>query len=501
MAKHLFARVTALIVSVFVSLVAGTPYLYGIYAPQLVRRVGLSTSKAAMISLAVTIGTGCGGLPAGLLIDNFGPHLSILIGSSCIFSGYFVLNRIYSLQIPNLLLICAAMCLVGFGSGTTFFSCLKAAQANFPNHRGSASAWPIGAYGLAATVFSLIAAAFYADDTGNLLLFLSLVCGLVAFSGSWFIHVYDLHDESPSDQESSGDSTPGLHRSSSFLNKLAFWGLNRSDSSLSVEQRPLLQNQQSPRKVPTKSKSQSSFTNSTDNSKTKDSELIVSLRSLDSPKDIVLALLRNRLYLIHYLILALCSGMGQMYIYTVGFIVRAQFFHEPGSFETSASLQALQVSVISIAQFFGRIASGMLSDVVKKKLHAQRQWLVLVSIMLMMVAQIMLIFTNSVYLLTLISTFMGCSYGMLNGNYPSIFADTFGTKHFTTAWGLSCSGPIIILYPLQLYFGWIYDSNAEANGKCYLGRECYSGAFQASIVLSLITFGITSALIYNQRQR
>lgn len=490
MARHSAARITALLVSLFVALVAGTPYLYGIYAPQLVRRVGLSTSKAASISLAVTVGTGCGGLPAGLLIDNFGPHLLIIVGSSCIFLGYFILNRIYALQIPNLPFICVAMCLVGFGSGTTFFSCLKAAQANFPDHRGSASALPIGAYGLSATVFLLVAATFYAEDTGRLLLFLSLFCGVVAFSGSWFIHVYDVggHDE-----EAHRTGPPELHRLSSFLGKLAFWGLNKSDSSLSTEQRPLLQNQSGLRKTPARDQSSQAAT--------AEPELVAALKRLDSPKDIVSTLLTNKLYLVHFLILSLCSGMGQMYIFTVGFVVRAQFYQDHGLYTSPTSLQALQVSVISISQFFGRIAAGVLSDVVKKKLKAQRQWLILVSIILMAIAQTLLSYTDSVHLLTLVSITMGIAYGMLNGNYPSIFADTFGTKHFTTAWGLSCSGPIAVLYPLQLYFGWIYDSHADASGKCYEGKDCYRGAFQAGICLSFVTFAITSGLIYHHRQR
>ncbi|QRG38262.1 hypothetical protein FDK38_002664 [Candidozyma auris] len=506
MAKHFYARSVALIVSVLVALVAGTPYLYGIYAPQLVRRLGFSTSKAATISLAVTVGTGFGGLPAGLLIDNFGPHKSILLGSSCIFTGYFILNRVYTLIISNLFLISFAMCLMGFGSGTTFFSCLKAAQANFPHHRGSASALPIGAFGLAATVFSLVAAAFYADDPGGLLLFLSLFCGLVAFSGSWFIHVYDV-EESNADEEAISGQRHQLRRQSSFLSRLAFWGLNKSDTSLVSEQSSLLSGQQTPRKTPNSSRSRSTASPPSETEATEPhphdsfSELIASLKRINSPSDIVLALLKNRLYLTHYLILALCSGMGQAYIYTVGFIVRAQFFQNPGKYDSPTTLQALQVSVTSISQFCGRIAAGMLSDIVKKKLKAQRQLLVLVSIGFMMIAQLMLIFTNKVQLLTFISTLIGFSYGMLNGNYPSIFADTFGTKHFTTAWGLSCSGPILVLYPLQLLFGWIYDSKASENGTCYQGNACYKGVFEVAITLSLLTTGINLVLIHHHRRR
>lgn len=496
MAKHLVARFTALVVSVFVALVAGTPYLYGIYAPQLCSRVGISTSKAAVISLAVTIGTGCGGLPAGLLIDNFGPKILILVGSSCIFSGYFVLNRIYALLVPNLPLICMAMCLVGFGSGTSFFSCLKASQANFPDHRGTASAFPIGAFGLAATVFLAVAAAFYAEDTGGLLLFLSLTCGSVAFFGSWFVHVYDLDDTA--DAESDRGPHPRLQRQSSFIGKLVFWGINRSNSNISTERTPLLQGSLDRRigQVPSSIPATDPLT--TQDAK-KDAQLVSDLQRLNTPREIVFTLATNKIFLIHYLILSLCSGVGQMYIFTIGFTVRAQFYRNAGEYISPASLQALQVSVISISQFGGRIAAGMLSDIIKKKFNAQRQWLVLVTILFMMCGQLILIFTDSVTLLTMISVLMGISYGMLNGNYPSIFADTFGTKHFTTAWGLACSGPIIILYPLQLYFGWIYDSHSADDNKCYEGRACYRGAFQAGLMLNVLTFVVTSALIYKRR--
>ncbi len=57
--------------------------------------------------------------------------------------------------------ICVAMVLVGFGSIISYFATIKAAQANFPKHRGSAGAIPVSGYGLSATIFSVIAAHYF----------------------------------------------------------------------------------------------------------------------------------------------------------------------------------------------------------------------------------------------------------------------------------------------------------------------------------------------------
>ena len=96
----------------------------------------------------------------------------------------------------------------------------------------------------------------------------------------------------------------------------------------------------------------------------------------------------GRIFAIHYYIVSLASGIGQMYIYSVGFIVTAQYYygknkienlttenhrfsrnnihHDPNVDDTVQTLQALQVSVISIASFLGRLFSGFLSDYIYK---------------------------------------------------------------------------------------------------------------------------------------
>lgn len=522
---HVTGRMVALIASVFVSLVAGTPYLYGVYAPQLVQRVGLSTSDAATISLAVNIGAGLGGLPAGLFIDRFGPHRAIWLGSACIFTGYFGLNRIYSFQVGSLPLVCLAMVFVGFGSVTSYFAGLKAAQANFPHHRGTAGALPVGAYGLAATLFSFIAARFFDGESGKLLAFLAYFCGSVAFVGSWFIHIYDptpMDSEEAillSELENSGFA-PRIKRSLSLRGSFSFWGVgSRRPSSvlLTPDQTPFISsaNQNRTKNLMTMSSMNLSLEFSASpgvsSSAIESNSMLLSPANpllpaqdvepkYESAWDTIKSLLSNKTYLAHYCIVSLCSGMGQMYIYTVGFIVTAQFNYHQGADGSPASLQAVQVSTISISQFCARVIAGILSDFLHKKLNAQRQWVIIGTILLMCIGQLLLVLTNSIHSITIISLFMGCGYGLLNGTYPAIIADKFGVKSFTTAWGLITSGPLVTLFALNKYFGVIYDSQSNDTGQCFNGNDCYKGSFDLGIVLSAITLVGTLALIYAKRK-
>lgn len=520
--NHVQGRMVALIASMFVSLVAGTPYLYGVYAPQLVQRIGLSTSDAATISLSVNIGSGLGGLPAGLFIDRFGPQKSIVFGSLCIFTGYFCLNRIYSLQIGSLLLVCVAMAFVGFGSVTSFFAGLKAAQANFPHHRGSAGVLPVGAYGLAATIFSLVAARLFDGDSGGLLSFLAFFCGSVAFVGSWFIHIYD---PARFDLEAEVASPTPMKRSLSLRGSFSFWGIGSrslSQSLLLADQAPLVKtlreqnkrdnsrmkplvsmsslNLNTPFSQDSSAPPNGSSSIGSPTSPTTEAPVSEAPLEPDSAWATIRNLVEDKTFLVHYVIISLCSGIGQMYIYTVGFIVTAQFNIHEDADGSPASLQAIQVSTISIASFSGRVVAGFLSDYLHKRLHAQRQWVVIGTIFMMLIGQLLLMLTNNLSTITLSSLLIGGGYGLLNGTYPSIIADTFGVKTFTTAWGLTCSGPLVILFSLNRYFGKIYDSQSDETGVCLVGNECYKGAFQLSTVLCVVTLGINLTLIYFKRR-
>ncbi|KAK6198932.1 monocarboxylate transporter [Scheffersomyces amazonensis] len=551
--QHTTQRLIALGISVFVCIASGTPYLYGVYSPQLVKQVGLTASDSATISLAENIGSGFGGLPGGLIIDHTGPQKSILMGSICILIGYFSIYKMYQEKWGNLLLLCISMIAMGFGSITCFFATLKAAQANFPKHRGTAGAFPVSSYGLSATLFSIIAATFFKDDTGGLLKFLSLFCGSVTFFGSFFVHIYlDQHDdhdhdqinnqindeENPSDEttvmlmsdsnNNLDESTPAIplppppisakmERSDSLPGSFRFWGLGSrtprsSVSSQAEEVAPFLQS----------IRDQSAALSAINDNRLSTTSSSTSLNAIPTrtpisipkpPKanlfEVVKDRLTDRIFLTHYFIVSIVSGIGQAYIFTVGFVVTAQFNYDgnkrdvTGLASSAATLQALQVSIISIASFSGRLFSGFLSDFLYKKYHIQRLWIVLVTIAILSIGQfVTIINVHNPHLVTLASAITGGCYGLAFGTYPAIIADSFGTRTFSTSWGLVCTGPLITLFILNKYFGWIYDANTNPDdGICYKGNGCYKGAFEVSFVLCFIVFIVASLLIYKQRKR
>lgn len=511
---HKAKRLVALFASIFVSLVAGTPYLYGVYSPQLVQKVGLSASDAATISVAVNIGSGTGGLPAGVLIDKAGPQIAIVLGSICIFLGYFSLNVIYVHEIQSLALICIAMVFVGFGSVTSFFAGLKAAQANFPNNRGTAGALPIGAYGLAATIFSIIAAKFFDGQSGKLLAFLAYFCGSVAFIGSWFVHVYpkpalatlssalsllEMNEEGPS----------VLKRKPSLAGSFSFWGVGqrlRNGSFVQLSSGDELSDASPKRDTPLKliystANDLRTLLNS-EQSSTSDLTSITKLPPEAMPIhrgtfSVIGDLLKDKTYMIQFCILSLSSGICQMYIYTVGFIVTAQFEYN-NLVGSPASLQALQVSTISLASFGGRVTGGLFSDYLHKQLKAQRQWVVVAAISITFVTQFLVMKSNTIHMITLASLMTGSAYGLIYGSYPAIIADHCGTDYFTTAWGLGCCGPLVVLFSLEKVFGSIYDGHSK-NGVCSVGNRCYEGAFQVSSTLCVLAALITAIMMYKKR--
>lgn len=69
-------------------------------------------------------------------------------------------------------------------------------------------------------------------------------------------------------------------------------------------------------------------------------------------------------FISYYLVLAVLQGIGQTYIYSVGFLVPLIFAGEDLSTVdvTPASVQSVQVSLIAIFSFMGRLISGPVSD-------------------------------------------------------------------------------------------------------------------------------------------
>lgn len=228
-------------------------------------------------------------------------------------------------------------------------------------------------------------------------------------------------------------------------------------------------------------------------------------------KEHILNLLKNKMFLSHYLLNAFYCAIGQLYIFSIGFIVRAQVNyyrqHQPSSNDTmmirlaiymsnsdvpanlAVTYQALQVSIISLSNFLGRLISGPTSDLLHKKLKLNKLYVVLVSLLFLTMGQVSLLVSNKLDYLSLTSFLIGLAYGSIYGTMPSIVADLFGANNFATTWALIGTGPISVFLGLSDYFGTVYDKNSEWSyigdeklKMCLKGKYCYWNVFALSSV-------------------
>lgn len=694
-------KIISLVVSSLVALASGTPYLYGIYSPQLITQCGFSALTSSYLSFATNVGSSIGGFFAGLLIDGCGTQVATALGGLLEFSGFYILylNYRYSWHYFAFLLI--AMACVGFGSVLAYFSTIKIATINFPHNKGAANACPVSAYGLAALFYASVAAILFSDNTQGLLGFIAVFAGTVIGAGTGFVRTFEQDENSqinslvpeslvPARGESitiPGDFTPSDSNTESdrsfgdavqgqkpfgYLLKghrgsLAQVNLIRSDSSASLfstvsdassvisssssssDSSPTGYGSTSSTSIPSTSSFPidmpyrgDSFSSTPDNlvagvrresfqpsacslasyspspqelkarqqlrmglpssaspvgspgqrhnsgvlsfsarpkvippkgirshhssSSTKNSDSAISFSPSDSPgkhssletfesnhlmekksfqstptttiaknspkladntskhqhhhhkkhisaKDHVISLLTNKLFLLHYVLNAFYCSIGQVYIFSVGFIVKAQvnesrdnllettFFTKMAGLlskndNMAASYQALQVSVISFANFLGRLLAGPLSDFFSKSLKKSRIWVIIIALSISILGQISMLIFNGISALSISSLLIGTSYGAIYGIMPAVVADTFGSRNFATTWALIGTGPITIFLLLSNYFGKDYDNHSELvddghdglTKMCLKGASCYRNVFVINTFICCILF-------------
>jgi hypothetical protein len=81
--------------------------------------------------------------------------------------------------------------LSGVGSCSAFQAALKVATLNWPTHRGTATAFPLAAFGLSAFFYTFIAGVAFPGNTSSLLVLLSFGTSMVVLAALPFLHVVD----------------------------------------------------------------------------------------------------------------------------------------------------------------------------------------------------------------------------------------------------------------------------------------------------------------------
>ncbi|KAF2732715.1 MFS general substrate transporter [Polyplosphaeria fusca] len=487
--SHRKTRIVSVVAATTISLACGTNYAYSAWAPQFAEKLQLSATQSNIIGTAANIGMYASGIPMGMITDRKSPRLAALIGMVALGIGYYPIHLAYDggAGSMNVALIAFFSFLSGVGSCAAFQGALKTATLNWPTHRGTATAFPLAAFGLSAFFYTVIAGIAFPGNTSGLLLLLSFATSGVVLVALPFLVVVDHvagtgYKTVPTSERSRRDSNL-LHRTRSNGSKYT--------SSSSAEPEP--------------------------NSSQQDDDTDESSSLMSGPGDVVddtedaksthhshyldvtgLALLRHVEFWQLWILMGLLTGVGLMTINNIGHDVQALWNHYDDSADKDfvAHRQLVHVSVISVCSFLGRLASGVGSDLIVKKLQMSRFWCCAVSACIFMLAQVCAIRIENPNLLWAVSGLSGLAYGVLFGVFPALVVDAFGPAGFAVNWGFMTLAPVVSGNIYNLFYGAVYDAHSEVQPggerSCNDGLSCYRTAYYVTFVSSVL--GILACL-------
>ncbi|GFF35935.1 uncharacterized membrane protein YMR155W [Aspergillus udagawae] len=503
---HQSRRIISVIAGTLAALACGTNYAYSAWEPQFADRMKLSSTESNFIGAAGNLGMYASGIPLGLLTDARGPRLTTIMGAVTLGVGYYPIYQAYvhgegSLGVAMLSFFSF---LTGFGSCSSFSASIKTAASNFPDHRGTATAFPLAAFGLSAFFWSTVSAIIFKDDTGKFLLLLALGTFLLNLVAIPFLRILPPHGQyqplsHPRDaivETRPLRTTRSTEVRSSYQEDYDEAG---TQSSSVFESQPHA-HARSPSHA---SNSHHHHANSLDSDET--SSLVSKPNSrlsrdalggfradedlphvtLDSPHPDVrgLAMLPKVEFWQLFLTMALLSGIGLMTINNIGNSAKALWQH----YDDSASphfihqRQVMHVSILSFSNFIGRLLSGIGSDMLVKKLNMSRFWCLFISATVFTGTQLAGAAISNPNQLVVVSACTGVAYGFLFGVFPSLVAHTFGIGGLSQNWGVMTLAPVLSGNLFNLIYGSIFDRHSivapDGERDCPDGLACYQGAY------------------------
>lgn len=435
-----------------------------------------TVTQTSTIGLIGSLGNALTGPGSGTLVDSQGPSIAIAIGSALIFLGYNVVREAYSYSVSSFPLIAGALLCVGAGSTFVLSAVVKCAAVNYPNLQGVATSIPMAAYGLSAFVLAWSSAIFFPGDTNGILLILSFFPALL-FTFSFFFVKMLPPPQQYTHLHSDADDTPS----------------RTSRRTTSVEMIELTHRQHDPE------------------AESHGDKIGIDIHGMQ--------LVRSSLFWSHVVIMGVLAGIGQMYIYSCGYIVKAllTFEYEISTLPSNTQddiekflsvvhqTQSLHVGIISLSSFAGRIFSGSFSDFLVNHLRAQRDWILLGAGVICTFSQLFGLVISSSSLLWITSVTTGLMYGMCFGSYPMIIGDAFGMDHFSTNWGILTLSPIPTAYLFNWIFGKFYDNNSivddTGNRECIMGIHCYENAYKITLASSFTVIILALYLLYTKKHQ
>lgn len=143
-----------------------------------------------MIGLWGNLGMYSLGVPVGMIVDHRGSRPAVVAGAALMAIGYLPLYAAYNKGSGSVVLFCLFSFLSGLGGCMAFASAVKTAALNWPFHRGTATAFPLAAFGLSAFFFSFLGSVFFPGDPSGFLLLLGIGSSSFTLMGFFFLKVH-----------------------------------------------------------------------------------------------------------------------------------------------------------------------------------------------------------------------------------------------------------------------------------------------------------------------
>ncbi|KAJ5292707.1 uncharacterized protein N7443_008660 [Penicillium atrosanguineum] len=456
------------------------------------------------------------GIPMGLLTDARGPRLVTLIGSVLLALGYYPIYLAYQSgpgSVP-IIFVCFFAFLTGTGGCSAFGAAIKTAASNFPDHRGTATAFPLAAFGLSALFWSNISTLIFKDDTGRFLLLLAIGTSVLSFCSIPFLRIFAHEPYASVPHAGAGDLSDSqlLRRQSvpdaSDSNNHNSTGFENEQSAHARTQSVVSNHRQGGH--PHESDETSSLVSKSDMRRsfdTLDDDFLDDVAVEAHHPDIRgLAMIKHVEFWQLFLTMALLSGIGLMTINNIGNSTKAlwMYYDDSASSKFIQQRQVMQVSILSFGNFLGRLSSGIGSDILVKKLGMSRTWCLLISSVVFTLTQVCGSSISNPNTLVVVSGLTGVAYGFLFGVFPSLTAQTFGIGGLSQNWGVMTLAPVFSGNIFNLIYGTVYDRHSvigeDGDRQCPDGLVCYRSAYYLTFFSGLAGICVCLWSIFCERR-
>jgi len=441
------------------------------------------------------------GIPVGILVDTKGHRLPVILGALLLGAGYFPLHQAYNKGSGSVPLLCLYSFCSGLGGCGAFAASVKVSALNWPTHRGTATGFPLAAFGLSAFFFSMFAQVISPGDTGHFLALLAYGTSGLVFFCFFFLRVlpHPAYSALPANQGRSTPDSNQLHRTKSEESKhRAGRPIIEPDVGEEAQEGVVSSETDETSSLMSKSSSSAPGDVTAENIVDKDHSHRVDIRGLK--------MLPKAEFWQLFALMGILTGIGLMTINNIGNDATALWRHYDDSVtdEFIVKRQAMHVSILSVCSFVGRLSSGVGSDFLVRVLHASRLWCLALASLIFLVAQLFALSIENPHFLGLVSAFTGLAYGFLFGCFPSLVAEAFGVHGLSTNWGCMTLSPVLSGNVFNLFYGIIYDRHSivlpGGERECTEGLACYRSAYLVTVAACVLGLLISLWSIHHRHQ-